>query len=410
MDQINVKCPHCGEQFELGEAFQQDMENEVRSKLKAQEKKLEKEYQKKLEEREEELAKEKVSLRSKAEADAKKKAQEASAVEMAELKEQLGEREKQVEDARKQEVELRRKSREMEEKAKAQELEMQRRIDEEMALNREKLSRELDDKYRLKMADKDREAGILKAQIEELNRKVELGSQQAQGEVLEQDTETRLKSEFPLDEFEPVSQGVKGADIIHTVKLPDGRVAGKILWETKRTKAWTDTWIKKVKEDLQECKADIPVIVSTALPKDHDQVVPYEGVWVSDVSSAISLGRVLRDTLIRVMRERGFQTGKEDQKALIYDYVTGQEFRNRVEGVLRAFFGMRESIAQQRRAMEKHWAGQEKHIEAVVRNFSGMSGEIEALAGKDLPALKLLGSTAEEVDADEKAGGEPDER
>ena len=401
MDQMNVKCPHCGESFELGEAFQQDMENEFRSKLKAQEKKIEKEWQKRLDAREEELHKEAGLLKAKAESDAKKKAQEAFAVEMTDLKEQLGEREKQVAEARKMEADLRRQKREIEDKGKALELELQRRLEEGTAQAREKLVREMDDKYRLKVADKDRELGMLKAQVDELNRKIELGSQQAQGEVLEQDMEARLRVEFPMDEFEPVSQGVRGADIIQTVKLSDGRVAGKILWETKRTKAWTDSWIGKIKEDLQSCKADIPVIVSATLPKDHHQFASYEGVWVSDISSAINLGRVLRDTLLKVMRERGFQAGREDQKELIYDYLTGQEFRNRVEAVLRAFIGMRNSITQQRRSMEKHWAAQEKHVEAVVRNLSGMSGEIEVLAGKDLPALKLLGTSSDSVDGED---------
>jgi len=398
MDQMNVKCPHCGESFELGEAFQRDMENEVRSKLKAQEKKIEKEWQKKLDDKEEDLRKETAGLKAKIEADAKKKAQQALSVEMTELKEQLSEREKQVEEARKKEADLRRQKREVEDKGKALELELQRRLEEETALTREKLTREMDEKYRLKVADKDRELGMLKSQVDELNRKIEIGSQQAQGEVLEQDMEARLRLEFPMDEFEPVGQGVRGADIIHTVKLLDGRMAGKILWETKRTKAWTDSWVGKIKEDLQSCKADIPVIVSIALPKGHYQFASFEGVWVSDIPSAINLGRVLRDTLLKVMRERGFQAGREDQKELIYDYLTGQEFRNRVEAVLRAFIGMRDSITQQRRAMEKHWAAQEKHVEAVVRNLSGMSGDIEALAGKDLPALKLLGQSENSKD------------
>jgi len=400
MDQMNVKCPHCGESFELGEAFQQDMDKEVRSKLKAQEKKIEKEWQKKLEDKEVDLRKETAELKAKIEAAAKKKAKDENAVEMSELKEQLSEREKQVEEARSKEADLRRQKREVEEKGKALELELQRRLEEETTLTREKLAREMDDKYRLKVADKDRELGILKAQVDELNRKIDLGSQQAQGEVLEQDMESRLRAEFPMDDFESVSQGVRGADIIHTVKLTDGRIAGKILWETKRTKAWTDTWIKKIKEDLQSCKADIPVIVSATLPKDHYQFASYEGVWVSDISSSINLGRVLRDTLLKVMRERGFQSGREDQKELIYDYLTGQEFRNRVESVLRAFIGMRDSIVQQRRAMEKHWAAQEKHVEAVVRNLSGMSGDIEALAGKDLPALKLI-EASKSIEPDE---------
>jgi hypothetical protein len=396
MDQMHVKCPHCSEYFELGEAFQQDMEKELRAKLKVQQQQMEQVWQKKFTAREEVRNQETAQLKAKIEAEAQKKAQDVFTVEMSEIKEQLAVREKQVAESRKMEADLRRQKREVEDKGKELELELLRRLEEETVQARAKLAREMDDKYRLRVADKDRELGTLKAQVDELNRKIELGSQQSQGEVLEQDLEARLRADFPMDTFTSVGQGVRGADIIQTVIMPDGRMAGKILWETKRTKAWTDTWIHKVKEDLQACKADIPVIVSLTVPKDHHQFSVYEGVWVSDISSGISLGRVLRDTLIKVMRERGFQARREDQKELIYDYLTGQEFRNRVESVLRAFMAMRHSITQQRRAMEKQWAAQEKCVEAVLRNLSGMSGEIEVLAGKEFPVLNLLGGASDD--------------
>jgi len=210
------------------------------------------------------------------------------------------------------------------------------------------------------------------------------------GEVLELDFEARLKKEFPFDVIEPIASGVKGADVIQTVKTQSGQICGKILWETKRTRSWSDGWITKLKEDQRDAKAEIAVIISEALPKEITLFRQIKGVWISDIPSSLNLAYALRVILIQTALERKVQTGKKGKAELLYNYLTGPEFRNRVEAILESFLAMKDDLDRERRAMEKMWSKREKQIEKVVLNLGGMHGDLEGIAGKALPVVKAL--------------------
>ena len=396
MQESMVKCPKCGADFELGEAFKRDREAELSRQLEEQARKKDAEWQKKLIAKEEERQKESKNLKAKIETEAKKRAKDDVALEVQDLQEQVSEKTRLLDETRKQALELKKMKRDLEEREQSLELNASKR--EEVAAAKAKEQSE--EKNRLKLVEKDKQLADMVHQMEDLKRKAEQGSQQAQGEVLEQDTENRLRTKFPTDDFDPVGQGTKGGDIIHSVKFADGRVAGRILWETKRTKTWADGWIQKVKEDGNASKADLCVIVTEATPKNFYQFEQRDGVWISDITSAINLAVVLRQALLQVAREKTFQAGRENQKDLIYDYLTGQEFR--VESILRAFTGLKKGLEQERRAMEKHWAAQDKHIERVVKNLSGMHGDIEGLAGNGLPEIKMLELSSISESSDEE--------
>ncbi|HIE15167.1 TPA: DUF2130 domain-containing protein, partial [Candidatus Bathyarchaeota archaeon] len=242
----------------------------------------------------------------------------------------------------------------------------------------------------LKDLEKDKQINDMRLKIEELKRKVDQGSQKIQGEVLELELEELLKDEFPFDDIDPISSGVKGADIIQTVKTQAGRVCGKILWETKRTKNWNDGWIQKLKDDQRNAKADLAVIVSEVLPEDFHHFRQIDNIWVTDIPSAISLGLALRTLLIQVVRTKAIQVGKEETKDIVYNYLTGSEFRNRVQAIMDSFIAMKRDLDSERRAMERIWAKREKQIERVVLNIAGMRGDLEGIVGLSLPTIKLL--------------------
>jgi hypothetical protein len=214
------------------------------------------------------------------------------------------------------------------------------------------------------------------------------GSPQAQGEVLEVEFEHLLKDDFPFDEIIPVSKGVKGGDVIQTVKTQSGRVFGKILWETKRTKSWSDGWIQKVKDDQREAKADLSVIVSEVLPRGFHHLRQIDGVWVRDIPSALSLSLALRIILIQVAKVQDIQTGKEEKMEIVYGYLTGVEFRNRFQSIVESFLAMKKDLDAEKRAMMAAWSKREKQIERVVLNIAGMHGDLEGIVGGSLPAVK----------------------
>lgn len=448
MSTDTIKCPNCGVEIRLSEAISHDMEVTLRTKyekeysdkllsekkmlwdkakraaedkitveltdLKQQitekDKQVEKMRAQELEmrkrermllDKEEEFRKEKEEQavmvkeqiqreRKDIEAKIKTELEKTQSVVIHELNDQLKEKEKSLVETQQKEIELRKQQRALDEKVKNAELEMSRKIDEERKMLIDKLGMEYAEKHRLRDAEKDKQLGDMRKQIEDLQRKAEQGSQQAQGEVLELEIESILKENFPFDEVIPVSKGIKGGDVIHTVKTQSGRICGKILWETKRTKVWSDGWIQKLKDDQREAKAEISVIVSEVLPKGFHHFRQIDEVWVSDIPSALSLALALRVILTQVAKEQEIQTGKEEKKEIVYNYITGTEFRNRVQAIMESFIAMKTDLDSEKRAMSKIWAQREKQIEKITLNIAGMRGDIEGIVGSALPAIKIL--------------------
>lgn len=455
MTQETIKCPKCGELIKLSEAISHDVEIAIKTKYEKEfeerlkeershlELKVKKEAQesvgleladlkeqlteknkklgeiqsqeldlrkreRQLGEKEESLAKqfeaherqlkEKWLLEKKViEEKARKEAEENQKIQLSDLQEQIKEKSERLEKAQQQEIELRKQQRQLEEDKKAFELEISRKLDVEKQKIAEKVAVELEESYRLKDAEKNKQMTDMRKQIEELKRKAEQGSQKIQGEVLELELEQLLKDEFPFDEIDSVSSGVKGADILHTVKTQSGRVCGKILWETKRTKTWSDGWVQKLKDDQREAKADLAVIVSEVLPKGFHHFRQIHGVWVTDIPSALSLALALRVVLIQVATTRAIQTGKEEKMEVVYNYLTGIEFRNRVQAIMEGFIAMKRDLDSEKRAMTNVWAKREKQIERVIQNIAGMHGDLEGIVGSSLPVVKVLELPSEET-------------
>lgn len=372
MSQDTIKCPKCGELIKVTDAISHDMEVAIKTRV-------EKEFEGK-------LAAEKKELSAKA----KKDAADSVKTEIADLQEQLAEKARNLEKAQQQELELRKQQRKLEEDKQSFELEMTRKLDAERKNIAEKISRDVEENHRLREAEKDKQLEDLKHQIDEMKRKAEQGSQQAQGEVLELEIEQKLRDDFPFDEILPVSKGTKGGDVVHVVKTQAGRVCGKILWEMKRTKVWSDGWIQKLKDDQREAKADLSVIISEVLPKGFHHFRQIDGVWVTDIPSALSLALALRVILTQVARAQEAQTGKEEKKEIVYNYLTGTEFRNRVQAIVESFVSMKADLESEKRSMSKIWATREKQIERITLNIAGMHGDLEGIVGASLPAVKAL--------------------
>lgn len=418
-----IKCPECGAEFELSQAISHDIEISVAKRYEKQLKELKEQSQKSIDLKEKELTEQfsqaKKNLEEKSrkqieetqqqlederkriEEQAKIKAQEIVNVEITDLKEQLSEKDKRLEENQKIELELRKRQRELETKERSLELEVTRQVDAEKRKIIDNVQKESEEKHHLKDIEKDKQLADMRKQIDELKRKAEQGSQQTQGEVLELELEEMLKNEFPFDEIEPVPKGIKGADAIQIVKTQSGKICGRILWETKRTKTWSDSWLQKLKYDQREAKADIAVLVSETLPKGLTDFRIINEVWVTSLFSALSLALALRVILTQVAREKQFQAGKQGKMEIVYNYLTGPEFRNRVEAIMEPFVTMKKDLDAEKRAMNKIWDKREKQIEQVIYNIGGMSGDLEGIAGMTLPKIKTLELPSLETEAKE---------
>jgi hypothetical protein len=231
-----------------------------------------------------------------------------------------------------------------------------------------------------------------------MKRKAEQGSMETQGEVLEQDFEAQLKTFFVHDDIQPVPKGIRGADLVQTVKTPLGADCGVLLWETKNTKAWSGNWIPKLKDDMIEVRATIAILVSVVLPAEINRFGQLDGVWVSDPLCAMPLAAALREQLVAVNRERSASVGKSEKMEALYQYLAGVEFKQKIEGIVEAFTGMQDQLNKERRAMERQWKQREKQIERVVKNTVGLYGDMQGIIGGQIPVIPAL-----ELDDDEPA-------
>jgi hypothetical protein len=310
--------------------------------------------------------------------------------ELADLQEVLKQREEKLAEAQQAQAELIRKQRELDDAKREMDLTIEKRVQESLTTVRDKAKLEAEEGLRLKVAEKEQTISAMQKQIEELKRKAEQGSQQLQGEVQELDLESLVRAAFPMDSVEPVPKGEHGGDIVHSVKGPIGQHCGKMLWESKRTKNWSDGWLAKLREDQRAAKAEIALIISQVLPKDVDSFGLIEGVWVTSPRCAIPVAIMLRHSLIELANARQAGEGQQSKMELIYQYLTGPRFRQRIEAIVEKFSDMHEDLEKERKTMTRLWAKREEQIRGVVESTAGMYGDMQGIAGRTLQEIEGL--------------------
>lgn len=310
--------------------------------------------------------------------------------ELAEAAERLKQTNDKLATAQKAEAELLKKSRELDDAKREMELTIQRSINAGVEEARGKAKKEAEDAMSLKVREKEEQISGMQRQIEELKRRAEQGSQQLQGEVQELVLEEALRARFPFDLIEPVAKGVFGGDVLQRVVGAAGQPCGSILWETKRTKAWSDAWLTKLRDDKRAAKADLALLVSHTLPKDLETFDLVDGVWVTGPKCAMAVAMSLREALILMSNAKLAGEGQQTKMAMMYDYLTGAGFRHRIEAIVERFTEMNEDLDRERRAMTKMWAKREQQIQAVVTSTAGLYGDLQGIAGKAMIEIEAL--------------------
>ncbi len=317
--------------------------------------------------------------------------------ENAELHEVIQQREAKLAEAQQQQAEYARKARELDDAKRELDLTIERRIQEGLPVIREQIQREAEDKYSLPTREKDQTIASLQRKVEEMTRQIAQGSQQLQGEVLELELEAALRTRFPSDSIEPVPKGEHGGDVLHRVHGPLGQSCGTILWESKRTKNWSDGWLVKLREDQRAAKAEVAIIISQALPKDVETFQFIDGVLVAHPRLTLPLAVMLRQSLIELASARQAGEGQQTKMEMVYQYLTGPRFRQRIQAIVEAFSSMQEDLNSEKKAITRQWAKREEQIERVMQATVGMYGDLQGIAGKTLQEiegleLRLLGA------------------
>jgi hypothetical protein len=293
--------------------------------------------------------------------------------------------------AQRAQADIIRKSRELDDARRELELSVQKRVQESLSAVRDQAKAEAEDALKTKVSEREVQIVGMQRQIEELRRKADQGSQQLQGEALEFELETSLRDKFTSDVIEAVPKGDFGGDILQRVRNDTSRVCGIMLWEAKSTKAWSNKWLEKLRSDQRLANADVCLIVSSVLPAGIETFDRIDNVWVTKKRFAIPLAIALRQSLIEVGNSRQAANGQQTKMEMVYQYLTGPRFRNRIDVIIENFTDMQSDLDRERKAMARIWAKREEQLKSVLESSAGFYGDLQGIAGRALPEIESLG-------------------
>ncbi len=353
----------------------------------------------------EQVAEQLKNERARVAAEESRKAKRATAAELdakgrevAELQVVLKDRDERLAVAQNAQAELIRKQRELDDAKRELDLTVEKRIQDGLADVRTQARREAEEGLKLKVVEKDQTIASMQQKIEELKQRADQGSQQLQGDVQELELESILQAQFPFDSIERVPKGEFGGDVLQRVTSQVGQISGTILWEAKRTKNWSDAWLGKLRDNQRTAKAEVCVLVSQVLPKGVDNFDFVEGVWVTHSRAVVPVATFLRHMLLEVHLARQVSEGQQTKTEMVYQYLTGSRFRQRLEAIVEAFSSMKEDLDRERKVITKQWAKREEQIERVMNGTIGMYGDLQGIAGKSLQEISGLELRALELD------------
>lgn len=391
----NITCPKCGNEFQPSDAIRGEVEKQLRAQVQEWQKKKEAEFQKQLAQKDEEadkrLGEERKRLQEQLEGQIKKQLESDYETQMKFLEQRNENNEKRLKEARDKELEFLKKEQQLADKEKDLEIQVQKTLNEEKMRLSERIQKEEEEKTFLKIKQLEKQLEDQKKIAEEAVRKAEQGSMQLQGEVQELALEEMLRNSFPVDTIEEVGKGVRGADCIQTVRNSVGQECGKIIFESKRTKEFSNDWVEKLKADMRSQGVDVAVIVTQAMPKGMDRFGEKDGIWVCSFFEVQPLVHVLRGSIMKVYNATKSQENKGDKMTLLYNYFTSSEFSEQWKAMREGFRGLKDSIQKERDQMERIWKAREKQLEKILLNASHIRGSIDGIAGADSIDMQLLG-------------------
>ena len=407
-EQSSIQCPNCGENIDVNDILKHQLEDSIRKefqqKAASQAKELELKNEqfekakadfeaKKKQENElfaERLEREKKTAEKEIGEKLKAKLEEENKDRMLLMEKELSEKSEKLRELNKMTGEIAKLQREKLEMKEAIEAEAQKQLNATLVLERDKIRKQEEEKNELKIKEYQKQSDDQKKLIEEMKRKQEQGSMQLQGEVMELAIEEWLANNFPLDTIDEIKKGANGADCLQIVNTRELQNCGSIYYESKRTKAFQPSWIEKFKNDIRTKRANIGVLVTEVMPNGMERMGMRDGIWICTYEEFKGLTAVLRQSLIQVSQTVQAQENKGDKMSMLYDFLTSNEFRLQIEGIVEGFTQMQSDLDSEKRAMQRIWKQREKQIEKVVHNTLGMYGSIRGIAGNAVQTVRAL--------------------
>jgi hypothetical protein len=380
-----VRCPHCGREVQLDEAIAHQLAAPLRAGWEAE-------------------------MRQQI-------GEEVRAAERAEregLEGRLRQRDSQVKELKAQEVGLLRDRHKLEDEKEDLEREKERMRDEIRTQERADAEdrarqhakedlRRTQESYQEQLRRKEEEHGTqtrqledqlrrVSAQLEEAQRKSATGSRQEEGIARQDLFSEELQRRFPADLITVAPRGKRGPDVTQVVRA--GHLdCGVILWECKRTAAWSNDWPLKLAGEARRAGARFGVIVSDVLPVGMEGSGVVGGVWVCDYRHALELAAGFREAIIAVYRHEAANAARAGTAGKVYDYFATGGFEARYKTIELGSDRLRQELHQDQRVSQQRWKRMEQIMDeilqqglhGIVLDIIGLGGEIPPAARAELP-------------------------
>lgn len=357
-----ITCPKCSSTFALDEAFNRALELHLREQLSV------------------EFTQKETELRAQLDAEIAARFDR----DRAQLQIRVEAQSKELSETRENERKLLQAQADLKDKADRAELEAQRRLAEERDQIRKTAQRQVIEEHQLRDAEKNKQLGDLRRQIEDLKQKAEQGSQQLQGDVQELELEKSLRKHFPKDDIQAVKAGARGADIVQKVVSDDGQICGTILWESKRVRNWSDSFVEKLLRDKSDAKADLGVIVTDALPQHVVHMGCVKGVLLTSFNLAVCLAATLRVNMALLGHTRVALGGQDDEKTRLYEYFMSPQFHAKMTLIADQLNQMQDDLRREKAAITRTWSKRQQQLETVMAGTAGLAGTLQSFYGTAL--------------------------
>jgi hypothetical protein len=411
----DIKCPKCGFAFPMEAAVSEEYKKDLHNKMVAYKKQKEEEVKKQKEELEKKeksmqelllkieaeharkLTEEKNQIRQSLEEGLRKSISQDFENRIHMLQQASIQSDEKLREARKRELEYLKKEQDLLTKEQELQISIQKQLLEERKSLTDQIRREEVEKItvketelQLRLRELEKQLDDQKKLAEEMKRRAEQGSMQLQGEAQELLLEEILRDNFPTDLVVEVGKGVEGADCMMIIRSHGGIEFGKIIFESKRAKGWNNSWTEKLRNDMRNTQADVAILVTQVFPRNMDCFGEKDGVWICSFKEVGGLTAVLRNAIIRIAETRKSEENKGEKMQMLYNYLTGLEFRQQMEAIVEGFSELEQSIMREKIQMEKIWKERKKQLDKVLLNTAGMYGSIRGIAGASVRSIPLL--------------------
>ena len=414
MEKQFIVCPQCGAEIDVNDVLYKNISKELEQKYAEKNNLSQKEYEKKLEElnkSEESIKKQTQELNEKIDAEVSEKLkserlklenalrtkiEEEKSAAFKSLQDELNKKSDQLKEFNQAKIDIERLKREKEEIVSEISLAKEKELNEKLNQERDRLAKQFQDENYLKVEEYRKTIDDLTRQIAEVKRQAEQGSVQLQGEIQELVIERELKNVYPLDTVEEVKKGVSGADILQTVISNTGDCCGKIYYESKRTKAFNQEWIKKLKDDNLQVNADALVIITETLP-DGNVFSFKDGVYIVSFKEFKAVSMFIRNFLIKIAENNISNANKGTKEEMLHNYLTSNDFKSQFEAITTNFIALKDSLYKEKLRTEKVFREREKQIDTILTNMVGFHGSIKGIAGASISDVLLIEDNVENL-------------